>query len=81
MRYGTGFGRGFGFRGDSPAWPYVGRGRGGLPRCMAFSHPYNLQAAEGQPTVSETEMSFLQTQARNKVKAYLFGVDKTTCSF
>jgi hypothetical protein len=24
---------GFGFRGASPPWPYVGRGRGGLPRC------------------------------------------------
>ena len=23
---------GFGFRGGSPPWPYVGRGRGGLPR-------------------------------------------------
>ena len=27
------YGRGFGFRGASPSWPYVGRGRGGLPRC------------------------------------------------
>ena len=26
-------GYGFGFRGVSPPWPYVGRGRGGLPRC------------------------------------------------
>jgi len=26
-------GRGFGFRGSSPPWPYIGRGRGGLPRC------------------------------------------------
>jgi hypothetical protein len=33
MTYGFGFGRGFGFRGSSPPWPYVGRGRGGLPRC------------------------------------------------
>ncbi|SIN66886.1 hypothetical protein SAMN05444368_0981 [Acetomicrobium flavidum] len=34
-----GFGRGgcgFGFRGQSPAWPYVGMGRGGLPRCWYF---------------------------------------------
>lgn len=30
-----GYGRGFGFRGSSPAWPYVGRGRGGLPRCWS----------------------------------------------
>ena len=35
MMYGYG-GRGFGFRGSSPPWPYVGRGRGGLPRCW---HP------------------------------------------
>ena len=27
---------GFGFRGMSPFWPYVGRGRGGLPRCGYF---------------------------------------------
>ena len=33
---GRGYGRGFGFRGTSPAWPYIGRGRGGLPRCGYF---------------------------------------------
>ena len=33
MPYGFGYGRGFGFRGSSPPWPYIGRGRGGLPRC------------------------------------------------
>lgn len=39
-RRGTGFGfrrgMGFGFRGSSPPWPFVGRGRGGLPRCGYF---------------------------------------------
>ena len=30
---GRGGGMGFGFRGSSPPWPYVGLGRGGLPRC------------------------------------------------
>jgi hypothetical protein len=30
---GRGRGAGFGFRGASPPWPYVGRGRRGLPRC------------------------------------------------
>ena len=30
---GSGGGMGFGFRGSSPPWHYVGRGRGGLPRC------------------------------------------------
>lgn len=44
MYYGRGLGRGlglgrgmgFGFRGYSPPWPYVGIGRGGLPRCWAY---------------------------------------------
>ena len=27
---------GFGFRGSSAPWPYVGIGRGGLPRCGYF---------------------------------------------
>ena len=30
---GRGMGMGFGFRGSSTPWPYIGRGRGGLPRC------------------------------------------------
>ena len=32
----NGYGRGFGFRGSSPPWPFVGIGRGGLPRCGSF---------------------------------------------
>ena len=39
MGRGRGFGRGFGFRGFSPPWPYVGLGRGGLPRGWAFRAP------------------------------------------
>jgi hypothetical protein len=39
---GGGFGRrggwGFSFRGSSPPWPYVGVGRGGLPRHEYFLH-------------------------------------------
>jgi hypothetical protein len=30
---GRGGGSGFGFRGMTPPSPYIGRGRGGLPRC------------------------------------------------
>ena len=37
-------GMGFGFRGSSPPWPYVGIGRGGLPR-----HEYFLSGAAGAP--------------------------------
>jgi len=35
-RFGSGRGMGFGFRESSPPWPYVGLGRGGLPRCGYF---------------------------------------------
>jgi hypothetical protein len=65
MQYGTGFGRGFGFRGYSPEWPYVGRGRGGLPRCLAYGLPYNPQAIGWQATTPETEISLLRNQAQN----------------
>lgn len=37
-------GWGFGFRGSSPPWPFVGVGRGGLPRCGYF-----LSGAAGVP--------------------------------
>jgi len=33
-RSGIRAGAGYGFRGNSPPWPYAGRGRGGLPRCQ-----------------------------------------------
>jgi hypothetical protein len=51
--YGRGFGGrgggwGFGFRGSSPPWPYVGLGRGGLPRCGYF-----LSGAAGMPVQAE----------------------------
>ena len=39
------FGRGFGFRGWSPAWPFVGRGRGGLPRCWAYGANWDASYA------------------------------------
>jgi len=39
------FGRGFGFRGWSPPWPYVGLGRGGLPRCWAYGASWGASYA------------------------------------
>jgi hypothetical protein len=62
-----GYGRGFGFRGASPAWPYVGRGRGGLPRCW---HP-GVWGGAAFPTTAPywptptggDELGFLKEQA------------------
>jgi len=58
--YGRGFGRGgwgFGFRGSSPPWPYVGLGRGGLPRCGYF-----LSGAAGMP-MAPSYPSYVNTGA------------------
>lgn len=61
-------GMGFGFRGSSPPWPYVGIGRGGLPR-----HEYFFSGAAGAPAFGsapfapqvtpEQEIDFLRDQA------------------
>ncbi len=75
LGYGRGMGRGmgggfgFGFRGSTPPWPYVGRGRGGLPRCgyyldrgIAGPWPFGQQPADagvyssyGYPAYSQPE--------------------------
>jgi len=62
---------GFGFRGSSPPWPYVGIGRGGLPRCGYFlsgaagtpaAWPYQQPAFTPQVS-KEQELAYLQEQA------------------
>ena len=75
MPYGYGYGRGFGFRGASPPWPYVGRGRGGLPRCSypggygapAYwpgAAPYAAPWAPLTPEMSrDSELDFLREEA------------------
>ncbi|MBC7321173.1 DUF5320 domain-containing protein [bacterium] len=56
------FGRGFGFRGASPPWPYIGRGRGGLPRCW-YPGLWGVPVY-GYPTITkEQELDFLKSQA------------------
>jgi len=64
----SGRGRGVGLRGSSPPWPYVGRGRGGLPRCW-YPGVSGL-AATGAPSSyprtdlsREAELNFLKNQA------------------
>jgi hypothetical protein len=71
-RGGGGFGgrggAGFGFRGSSPPYPYIGRGRGGLPRCAypglsgtMFPY-YGNMPFTGVPAQGE-ELDFLKSQA------------------
>ncbi len=77
MQYG--YGRGFGFRGASPSWPYVGRGRGGLPRCW---HPGLQEAVSNLPStpywpapVGEEQLGFLKNQA-NVMKSQLEDIER-----
>ena len=65
-----GYGRGFSFRGSSPPWPYVGRSRGGLPRCWhpglwGGAVPYAAAGATPYwPAPNrEEELGFLKNQA------------------
>jgi len=78
-----GFGRGgygFGFRGWSPAWPYVGMGRGGLPRCWCFlggapgTWGYAQGASNPQAVSKEQEIELLKAQA-DAVKAKLDAIE------
>ncbi len=61
---GSGGGMGFGFRGASPPWPYVGRGRGGLPRCGYFLGGAGApQPAFYSQPASDEEFDYLKSQA------------------
>jgi hypothetical protein len=71
MMYGFGQGQGnrggagFDFRGNSPPWPYVGRGRGGLPRCQ---YPGLAKTALTPPQTTltrEEELGLLKSQAED----------------
>jgi NAD-dependent dihydropyrimidine dehydrogenase PreA subunit len=77
--FGGGFGRrggaGLGFRGASSPWPYIGRGRGGLPRCwypgLATTSPYlPAQPLYAPQMTQEREIDWLKSQAES-IKAEL----------
>ena len=58
-------GMGLGFRGSSPPYPYIGQGRGGLPRCSYyFGNQANIAVAAPGVT-KEQEINFLKSQANN----------------
>lgn len=81
--FGVGFGRrggaGLGFRGTSPSWPYVGRGRGGLPRCwypgLWGAVPYPTTAPYWSAPTQEEEMGFLKNQA-DMMKQHLEEIER-----
>jgi len=60
-------GAGFGFRGSSPPWPYVDRGRGGLPRCqysgIAMFPRYTPASPYTTQMTREQELDLLKGQA------------------
>lgn len=55
-------GRGFGFRGSSPPWPYVGRGRGGQPRCQYPGLTGNAGGYAAAATGGAAELAALKAQ-------------------
>ena len=69
-------GMGMGFKGSSPSWPYVGRGRGGLPRCSYY--PGSRANTPAQGVTREQEISLLKSQAEN-IKTELDIVESRIC--
>jgi hypothetical protein len=78
-------GMGLGFRGSSPPWPYVGTGRGGLPRCSylggtavpSYQPTARTQVASrpfSAPMSKEEELIHLKDQAE-AVKSQLNGIE------
>jgi hypothetical protein len=53
--------RGIGFRGASPPWPYVGRGRGGYARC---AYPGFYDASAYTYSGRDQEIDALKSQAQ-----------------
>jgi len=62
-------GAGMGFRGSSPPYPYMGRGRGGLPRCQYPGAIPNMARM-----TREQELELLKAQA-GEMKKDLDGVE------
>jgi hypothetical protein len=64
---GAGGGMGFGFRGGYSQWPYVGRGRGGLPRCGYYFGGAGAPAHSYMPYTpqlsKDDELNFMKDQA------------------
>ena len=71
-------GAGLGFRGSSPPWPYVGRGRGGLPHCqypgVATASAYTPFSPYPHRMTREQELDWLKSQAE-AIKADLNRVE------
>ena len=64
-------GRGFGFRGPSQSWPYIGRGRGGLPRCSnpdlwgGIEYPVAVSSRVGESILSKDLVDSLKHQLKD----------------
>jgi hypothetical protein len=54
-------GNGFGFSGSSPSLPYIGRGRGGLPRCW---FPGLTGGTSASNITREQELEMLKNQSQ-----------------
>jgi hypothetical protein len=56
-----GFGRGCGFKGWSPPWPFIGWGRGGLPRCWGYiGTPYPYPSPEQEQVMLKSQVQTLR---------------------
>ena len=79
-------GAGLGFRGSSLPWPYVGRGRGGLPRCSYYIGGQTIVPSVPLRMNKDQEISFLRSQADDikkklgQVESRLHDLEKSSLS-
>ncbi len=72
------FGRGRGFRGAAPGWPYIGRGRGGYPRC--WGPAANVSPSYESTFLSVAELEDLKYRI-NILQQQVTGMEKSGMKF
>jgi len=72
-------GAGLGFRGSSPPWPYVGRGRGGLPRCQYLGVASSPRYTTASPYATREQKLDLLKGQTEAIKAELNRVEAWIC--
>ena len=75
--FNRGGGSGFGFRGASPAQPYIGRGRGGLPRCWHPGATFYPQTSHGDELNSLKNQAQILKEQLEQIEARIDNIETT----
>lgn len=68
-----GYGCGFRFKGATPPWPYIGFGRGGLPRCWYCREP--LYKREESLSFLKRELELIEERIKKMEQNEKYGFE------